>query len=319
MGQQRSHGRGQGFAYDARLIAFAPCNDRATGGTMLKKVTGNATSDGLYKTVSFTYTTGDIADSAYLGFDLGIRFVGATSSANIDNVSVSTTGPAGPGPVASFTISPIASPQTVGSPITGITLTAKDASNAIATGFTGTVTFGGTGGFTGTSASFTAGVLTGVSVSPTVAGSNLTLTVNDGASHTGSATIATIQTPYAAWTGTGVTFDADSNNDGVDNGMAWLLGAANPSANAFPLLPTIDNISDPDFSTSPTAGMTKPTRIRRPPSRWNTAACCPSGPPRWPVPTSSSPRQMMALVRVLTRCRRKSNAPSLWVVNSSFA
>jgi hypothetical protein len=143
----------------------------------------------------------------------------------------------GPGPVASFTISPIASPQTVGAPITGITLTAKDASNATATGFTGTVTFGGTAGITGTSANFTAGVLTGVSVTPTVAGNNLTFTVDDGASHTGSTTIATIQTPYAAWAGSGVAFDDDANNDGVDNGMAWLLGAATPSENALNKLP----------------------------------------------------------------------------------
>ncbi len=229
-----------GFAYDARLIAFALGNDRATGGTMLKKVTGNATSDGLYKNVSFTYTTGDISDSAYLGYDLGIRFVGATSSANIDNVSISTTGPGGPGPVASFAISPIASPQKVGTPITGITLTAKDASNATATGFTGTVTFGGTGGFTGTSANFVAGVLTGASATPTVAGSNLTLTVTDGASptpRTGSATIATIRTPYEAWATGGVVFNQDTNNDGVDNGMAWLLGAATPTENALSKLP----------------------------------------------------------------------------------
>jgi autotransporter-associated beta strand protein len=135
----------------------------------------------------------------------------------------------GPGPVDSFEISAISSPQTVGTPITGITITAKDASNATATSFTGTVTFGGTGGFTGTSASFTAGVLSGVSVTPTVAGSNLTFTVDDGASHTGSTSITTIQTQYQAWA-SGAAFDADANNDGVKNGMAFLLGAASPTS-----------------------------------------------------------------------------------------
>jgi autotransporter-associated beta strand protein len=53
--------------------------------------------------------------------------------------------------------------------------------------------------------------------------------------------------PYDTWAGPGVAFDADANNDGVDNGMAWVLGAANASANALPLLPTMDNTSDPDF------------------------------------------------------------------------
>ncbi len=142
----------------------------------------------------------------------------------------------GPGPVNSFTISGISSPQTVGTPINNITITARDASNATATGFTGTVNFGGTGGFTGTSASFTAGVLSGVSVTPTVAGSNLTFTVDDGASHTGSTSITTIQTQYQFWAG-GAAFDADANSDGVSNGMAFLLGAVSPSTAVT--LPTV--------------------------------------------------------------------------------
>jgi trimeric autotransporter adhesin len=144
----------------------------------------------------------------------------------------------GPGPVDSFEISAISSPQTVGTPITGITITAKDASNATATSFTGTVTFGGTGGFTGTSASFTAGVLSGVSVTPTVAGSNLTFTVDDGASHTGSASITTIQTQYQFWAG-GALFNEDANGDGVSNGLAFLLGAGGPNDNALGLLPEV--------------------------------------------------------------------------------
>ncbi|MCX6896375.1 MAG: Ig-like domain repeat protein [Verrucomicrobia bacterium] len=95
-----------------------------------------------------------------------------------------------------FAISSISSPQTVGAPITGITLTAQDAhNNTCASGpneFSGTVAFGGTAGVTGTSAAFTAGVLSGVSVTPTLAGSGLTLTVNDGSGHSGSTSIATV-------------------------------------------------------------------------------------------------------------------------------
>ncbi|HSP43256.1 MAG TPA: autotransporter-associated beta strand repeat-containing protein [Luteolibacter sp.] len=51
---------------------------------------------------------------------------------------------------------------------------------------------------------------------------------------------------YASWSG-GAAPDIDTNGDGVDNGVAWALGAADPSANAIGLLPTLDNTSDPDF------------------------------------------------------------------------
>jgi autotransporter-associated beta strand protein len=43
--------------------------------------------------------------------------------------------------------------------------------------------------------------------------------------------------PYEAWAGAGVNFDADANNDGVDNGLAWFLGAPDKDANANALLP----------------------------------------------------------------------------------
>jgi autotransporter-associated beta strand protein len=44
-------------------------------------------------------------------------------------------------------------------------------------------------------------------------------------------------TPYATWAG-GALFDDDANNDGVDNGLAWMLGAGSPTDNALGLLPT---------------------------------------------------------------------------------
>jgi M6 family metalloprotease-like protein len=44
--------------------------------------------------------------------------------------------------------------------------------------------------------------------------------------------------PYATWSG-GAPFDADANGDDVENGLAWLLGAANPIANATNLLPIV--------------------------------------------------------------------------------
>jgi autotransporter-associated beta strand protein len=42
--------------------------------------------------------------------------------------------------------------------------------------------------------------------------------------------------PYATWS-QGAAFATDANNDGVANGLAWLLGAANKDANANALLP----------------------------------------------------------------------------------
>jgi len=42
---------------------------------------------------------------------------------------------------------------------------------------------------------------------------------------------------YKTWA-SAAAFSADSNNDGVANGLAWILGAATPSANSNALLPT---------------------------------------------------------------------------------
>ncbi len=58
----------------------------------------------------------------------------------------------------------------------------------------------------------------------------LVLTVTGGAT-----------SPYDAWAGAGVAFDADANGDGVDNGMAWMLGALTPADNANGLLPVVAN------------------------------------------------------------------------------
>jgi autotransporter-associated beta strand protein len=43
---------------------------------------------------------------------------------------------------------------------------------------------------------------------------------------------------YGAWSG-GAAFDADSNGDGVSNGLAWLLGAANKDVSALGKLPVV--------------------------------------------------------------------------------
>jgi autotransporter-associated beta strand protein len=55
-------------------------------------------------------------------------------------------------------------------------------------------------------------------------------------------TTLTVQTAYDAWAG-GALFDADTNGDGVQNGLAFLLGAANKDINALSLLPTVTQSS----------------------------------------------------------------------------
>jgi autotransporter-associated beta strand protein len=46
-----------------------------------------------------------------------------------------------------------------------------------------------------------------------------------------------VSDPFTAWAGAGVNFDDDANNDGVDNGLAWFLGATDEDASATGLLP----------------------------------------------------------------------------------
>lgn len=91
-----------------------------------------------------------------------------------------------------------------------------------------------------------------VPVTPTTIGT-LQLRINTGADvrdfvnvalNTASAiadnTILTVNSgtvPYETWAGPGSAFDADTNLDGVPNGLAFLLGADNPNENAASLLP----------------------------------------------------------------------------------
>jgi hypothetical protein len=51
---------------------------------------------------------------------------------------------------------------------------------------------------------------------------------------------------YSAWSGS-VSSSVDSNGDGLDNGIAWALGASNISTNNISLLPLHDNTSDADY------------------------------------------------------------------------
>ncbi|MGJ8649457.1 MAG: beta strand repeat-containing protein [Opitutaceae bacterium] len=53
---------------------------------------------------------------------------------------------------------------------------------------------------------------------------------------TGTGTFTVFIPPYEAWA-TNAVFENDANDDGVSNGLAWILGAANITDSALPLLP----------------------------------------------------------------------------------
>ena len=168
-------GSGPGALGDGTVFSV---NTDGTGFTTLYTFTGG--NDGLSPWAALVLS----GDTLY-GTTAGTAMtVGGTNYGTL--FSLLTT----PGPLDHLAISAISSPQTLGTPFP-ITITAQDIDNNTVAGFGGTVTFGGTAGVKGTSAAFSSGVLN-TSVTPTVAGSGLTVTVNDGAGHTSSAVIAEV-------------------------------------------------------------------------------------------------------------------------------
>jgi hypothetical protein len=153
------------------------------------------TVTGFTSTVDYSGTAGIIGTSA--SFTAGVLSgvsVTPTAAGTGRTFAVTGGGKTGtatfdvnPAALDHFSISTISSPQTVGTPITGITLTALDIYSNTVTSYVSTVDYSGTAGITGTSASFTAGVLSGVSVTPTLSGTGRTFVVT-GATKTGTAT-----------------------------------------------------------------------------------------------------------------------------------
>ena len=63
-------------------------------------------------------------------------------------------------------------------------------------------------------------------------------TINLSGTGTGS------QSAYQAWATGNEAFDGDANGDGISNGMAFLMGAADPSADARGLMPAMTNTAE---------------------------------------------------------------------------
>lgn len=89
----------------------------------------------------------------------------------------------------------------------------------------------------------TGGLSSASATAPTIGSQNIAWAVNTGGTSSAGriayAFKAAPVDPYLAWAGAGVPFDSDANGDGVSNGLAWLLGAANKDVNALSLLPTV--------------------------------------------------------------------------------
>ncbi len=160
------------------------------------------------------------------------------------------------GPIDHFAISPISSPRTVNTLITGITITAQDTANQTIASFNGTVSFGGTAGVTGTSASFVNGVLSGVSITPSVLGDNRTFTVNDGSGHVGMATFNVQSAAYSGWVSTGVS---QFQNTFTDTALT-----SNPDGDSLTNLQEFAFGSDPTSSTTSTLGFAMNGEVTQP-------------------------------------------------------
>jgi uncharacterized repeat protein (TIGR02543 family) len=82
------------------------------------------------------------------------------------------------------------------------------------------------------------GSLSGTPGNSDVGLNSFTVSASDGSAPAVQATLdITVLTAFAAWANESTTFTQDVNDDGLADGLAWLLGAGNPSENASALLP----------------------------------------------------------------------------------
>lgn len=153
--------------------------------------------------------------------------------------------------LARFEISEVSSPQAVDSAF-AVTITAKDDRGYTMTSFGGTVDLTETGDGIGgvvspaTSGAFTAGVLAGHLVTLNKAGAEVTLTATrTGGAEIGISNPFTVLDHFTVWAAGALQtgFIDDPNRDGVANGLAWLLGAADPLTNSRSLLPAAADTS----------------------------------------------------------------------------
>ncbi len=94
------------------------------------------------------------------------------------------------------------------------------------------------------------GALSGTPGNADVGLNQWTVQVSDGYGGVGTATLQiTVQSLFDVWANGATTFVADTNKDGVADGLAWLLGASTATTYARSLLP-VDSVSNGDLSIS---------------------------------------------------------------------
>lgn len=96
--------------YNVQLIAFDAevarndCREVPAGAVVLATAGGSAPEDGSWSVVSFDFTADAVDNAASIGKDFGIRFIGGSTSANIDYVKVIIGGDLNPSPVDGATV-----------------------------------------------------------------------------------------------------------------------------------------------------------------------------------------------------------------------
>ena len=171
-----------GTAFDIRIVAQDAFNNTVTSFTGQVSIADETGT--INPTTSNNFTAGVLASQSVTITQAGSGNRITVTSGSITGVSNTFT--VDPAALDHFTLSNISSPQTAGTGFP-VTITAEDAYGNTVTGFTGTVSISISSGTVTptTSGNFVAGVRT-ESITVLTAGSNLTITVDDGASHTGT-------------------------------------------------------------------------------------------------------------------------------------
>lgn len=194
-------------------------------------------------TVTVLGNTGDLTKTAYhfAGWNTasdgsGASYLADESFTITENVTLYAQWTANSAPVADDQSVTTAEDNAI-----AITLTASDAD---ADSLTYTVTTQPVNG----ALSGTAPDLTYTPAAGYTGSDSFTFTANDGTVDSNTATVSiTVQAPFDDWAGEGSTPGDDSSGDGIADGLAWVLGASDPSSDATDLLPTADTTSEPDY------------------------------------------------------------------------
>ena len=194
----------------------------------------NALDDPVYILADYTSLSGSAFASVTPpeGYTINYAYNGGTQIALVTNSST----------LHHFDVT-ATSPQTAGSTFS-VTVTAKDASGSTLTTDNSTVVTltssgsaqfdsNGDGSFGDSTKTLSNGTFTINTKDNLAEGVTLTAT---GGGKTGSSSPITVRSPFQAWAN-GASFTADTNGDGVANGLAWRLGASGPSDNAVACLP----------------------------------------------------------------------------------